>query len=92
MTDFLLGAAFFVLLTVGFDLVPILRGPSGVDRLMSAQLLGTGGIAILLLVASATEMPAVIDICVVLALLSAFVSAGFAKYWESRKDELPREK
>ena len=54
MTEFLLAAAGFILLTVAVGLLRILGGPGNVDRTMAAQLLGTGGIAALLLVAAAT--------------------------------------
>ena len=45
MTDFLLAAAGFILFTVAVGLVRILGGPGDADRMMAAQLLGTGGIA-----------------------------------------------
>jgi multicomponent Na+:H+ antiporter subunit F len=48
MTDFLLAAAGFILFTVAVGLVRILGGPSNADRMMAAQLLGTGGITSLL--------------------------------------------
>ncbi len=84
MTDFLLAAAGFVLLMVALGLVPVLRGPRGVDRLMAVQLVGTGGIAILLLLDAAIGLPGLIDICVVLALLAAFVAAAFVRAGEPR--------
>jgi len=49
MADFLLAAAGFVLAMVALGLVRILRGPGDADRIMAAQLLGTDGIAALLL-------------------------------------------
>ena len=51
MADFMLAAAGFVLAMVALGLVRILRGPGRADRIMAAQLLGTGGIAVLLLLA-----------------------------------------
>jgi multicomponent Na+:H+ antiporter subunit F len=78
MADFLLAAACFVLIMVALGLVRILRGPTVADRIMAAQLLGTGGIAALLLVAAATGMAAAIDVALALALLAAFASAAFA--------------
>jgi multicomponent Na+:H+ antiporter subunit F len=78
MTDLLLAAAGFVLLMVALGLVRILRGPTVADRIMAAQLLGTGGIATLLLLAAATDMDAAIDVALSLALLAAFASAAFA--------------
>jgi multicomponent Na+:H+ antiporter subunit F len=79
MADFLVAAAGFVLAMVGLGLVRILRGPADADRVMAAQLLGTGGIAVLLLLATATETPAVVDVALVLALLAAFASVAFVK-------------
>ena len=43
----------FVLAMVALGLVRILRGPGDADRIMAAQLLGTGGIAVLLLLSQA---------------------------------------
>ena len=79
MADFLLAAAGFVLATVALGLVRILRGPNDADRMMAAQLLGTGGIAALLLLAQAISMPGAVDVALILALLAAFVSVAFVK-------------
>jgi len=79
MSDFLLAAAGFVLAMVALGLVRILRGSSEADRIMAAQLLGTGGIAALLLLAHALDIPAAVDVALVLALLAAFISAAFVK-------------
>jgi multicomponent Na+:H+ antiporter subunit F len=79
MADFLLAAAGFVMATVALALVRILRGPAAADRIMAAQLLGTGGIAALLLLAEATGVPAAVDVALVLALLAAFVSVAFVR-------------
>jgi multicomponent Na+:H+ antiporter subunit F len=77
MADFLLGAATFVLAIVALGLVRLLRGPGTADRIMAAQLLGSGGIATLLLLARATTVPAAIDVALLLALLAAFAAAAF---------------
>jgi multicomponent Na+:H+ antiporter subunit F len=79
MTEFLLGAAVFVLAMVALGLARILRGPGNADRMMAAQLLGTGGIAALLLLGAATGEGAVIDVALTLALLAAFASIAFVK-------------
>ena len=76
MADFLLAAAGFVLLMVALGLIRILRGPTGADRMMAAQLFGSGGIAALLL-AGATRIPAIVDVALTMALLAAFASAAF---------------
>jgi multicomponent Na+:H+ antiporter subunit F len=77
VNEFLLGAAAFVLATVGLGLVRILWGPSDADRLLAAQLLGTGGIAALLLFGVATAEAAAGDLALVLTLLAAFATVGF---------------
>ena len=77
MAEFLLAAATFVLAMVALGLVRILRGPTLADRIMAAQLLGSGGIATLLLLAAATGMPAATDVALSLALLAAFASVAF---------------
>lgn len=77
--EFLLGAAVFVLAMVALGLVRVLRGPAAADRMMAAQLIGTGGIAVLLLFAAATGESAAVDVALTLALLAAFASIAFVR-------------
>jgi multicomponent Na+:H+ antiporter subunit F len=79
VANFLLAAAGVVLATVALGLVRILRGPSDADRIMAAQLLGTGGIAVLLLLGQVVSLPAAVDVALILALLAAFVSVAFVR-------------
>ena len=79
MTDFLLVTAGAILFTVAVGLVRILSGPGDADRMMAAQLIGTGGIGSLLLIATATGARGVEDVALGLALLAAFASAAFVK-------------
>jgi len=77
MTEFLRVASGFVFAMVALGMVRIVRGPTRADRMMAAQLLGTGGIAALLLRSDITDTPSVIDVALVLALLAAFASVAF---------------
>lgn len=77
MAEFLVAAAGFVLAMTALGLTRILRGPADADRMMAAQLLGTGGIAALLLLATGTKVPAAVDAALTLALLAAFASVAF---------------
>jgi multicomponent Na+:H+ antiporter subunit F len=77
MAEFLMAAAAFVLAMVALGLARILYGPATADRMMGAQLLGSGGIAALLLWGTATGTPGVSDLALVLALLAAFTSIAF---------------
>jgi multicomponent Na+:H+ antiporter subunit F len=80
MAEFLLSAAGFVLAMVALGLVRVLRGPGDADRMMAAQLLGSGGIAALLLGGAAIGDDTVVDVSLTLALLAAFASIAFVKF------------
>jgi len=79
LNNFLLGMTGFVLLTVAIGLVRIMRGPGDTERMMAGQLLGTGGVAVLLLLAVVTGVEAILNVALVLALLAAFASVAFFK-------------
>jgi multicomponent Na+:H+ antiporter subunit F len=79
MTSFLFGTAAFVLAVVALGLFRILYGPTAANRMMAAQLIGTGGVAVLLLLATATDTPPIVDVALMLALLAAFASVAFVK-------------
>ena len=79
MASFLFAAAGFVLTMVALGLVVILRRRAEVDHMMAAQLLGTGGVAILLLLAAATEAPPIVDVGLLLALFAAFAAVAFVR-------------
>ena len=79
MNAFLTTAALALLLTLGAGLIRVLLGPTPSDRLMAAQLMGTTGIAILLLLAPVVRVPALIDVALVFALLAAVAVAAFTR-------------
>ena len=91
MTEFLTAALGFILVMLALGLIRILRGPRDADRMMAAQLVGTGGIASLLLLGAVTRVPAAIDVALTLALLATFASIAFVKKGLSRLEaEEPR--
>ncbi len=79
MVEFLFGAAAFIAATVALGLIRILRGPDDADRMMATQLLGTGGIATVLLLGAAFGDAAAVDVALTLALLAAFAAFAFVK-------------
>ena len=80
MADFLLSAGAFIVLMVALGLVRVGRGPGRAERMMAAQLLGTGAIGALLLFGVASGDGAMFDVALTLALLSAFASIAFVKF------------
>jgi multicomponent Na+:H+ antiporter subunit F len=86
-------ASLVVLLTVAGGLVRILRGPDDADRMMAAQLLGTGGAAMMVLAGTAARLPGMLDVALVIALLAAFASIAFVRkgMGDVRDDALDRD-
>lgn len=79
MADFLMMAACAILLTVALAMFLVMRHPVDADRMMVVQLLGSGGIAVVLLTGVANGQTAVIDVALVLALLAVFAGLSFVK-------------
>ena len=79
MNVFLAGTAVFLLANLGAGMIRVIRGPSPADRMLAAQLFGTTGVAVLLLLAEASDEPALRDVALVFALLAVVVSVAFVK-------------
>ncbi len=90
MAEFLFGAATVILLIVAVGLFRLLRGPGDADRLMAVQLLGTGGIALVLLIGVATATPAMVDVALTLALLAAFAGVALVRAVTMNRPPDPR--
>lgn len=80
MSVLYLSAAGFILAMSALGLLRVLRGPSSADRLMAAQLIGSGGVAVLLLLAAAMQLPAIGDVALMLGVLAVFASVGFVNW------------
>ncbi|WP_319798622.1 monovalent cation/H+ antiporter complex subunit F [Nitrobacter sp.] len=86
MNELLLAAAGLIILMVAVGLARISRG-SDVEGLMAVQLLGTGGIAALLLIAYATSVPGVEDVALGLALLAAFATIALVNLLDAERGD-----
>lgn len=73
----LIWLAFALLLSVVLGLWRVWRGPDLVNRLLAIQLLGSGGVAILLVLSLALSDQSLLEVALVLALLAAVVPAAF---------------
>lgn len=74
-----MGMALLLLLTLVVGLVRVLRGPTPADRVLAAQLFGTTAVSCVLLLAQAYEQPALRDVALVFALLSAVAAVAFVR-------------
>jgi len=79
MSDVLIATALVLLLSMTAGLARVVVGPTPADRMMGAQLLGTTGIAVLLLMGRAFEMPALADVALIFALLAAVAVSAFTR-------------
>jgi multicomponent Na+:H+ antiporter subunit F len=78
MSEFLTGAAVFILAVNAFSLYRVLPAPARVERMMAVQLLGSGGAAIALLLGIAAQSEPMADLALLLVLLAAFSGSAFA--------------
>jgi multicomponent Na+:H+ antiporter subunit F len=82
------GAAGVVLAALLCSLWLVFRGPTPVDRILAAQLMGTVGVATLLLLGTGARraglpLPGYLDVALVLALLAGVAGIAFvARGWE----------
>ena len=67
-----------LMLSLLLGLIRVLRGPEAGDRMLAAQLIGTTGVGMLLLLSLLFNQPALTDVALILALLAAVAAAAFS--------------
>ena len=85
MADLRLAIAVLLVLTVLAGLVRVARGPTLMDRMLVAQLFGTTGVAVLLLLSVDAGRGALRDVALVLALLAPIASVAFVRLAEASR-------
>ncbi len=79
MTVFYVATATLLLLILIAGLVRALLGPTPSDRMLTPQLFGTVGVAVLVLSSGASGQVALLDVALVLALLAPLTLIAFIK-------------
>lgn len=88
MNIFYLSMALIILITIITGLYRILRGPTAADRMLAAQLFGTCGVAIMLLLAKGLNEPVIEDIALIYGLLGVLSTVAFVqRAWRDGLDE-----
>lgn len=77
MTNYLTFVALFLIVILLIGLIRVLRGPTAADRVLSAQLFGTAGVAILMLLAISQQQSSLLNVALVLALLAPLTLITF---------------
>ena len=78
-TSLLIATVLLLLITQAFGLLRAMIGPTLQDRMLSVQLVGSTGVGLLLLFGFLLEMPASVDVALVLALLAAVSVAALTR-------------
>jgi len=85
LTDLILWVAMPVMsLALVLALVRLVRGPTLSDRVIALDLTGTVGMGMIAAYAIARDLPVLLDVAIVLALLSFLGTVAFARYLERR--------
>jgi multicomponent Na+:H+ antiporter subunit F len=79
LDELYLPLALFLLANLAAGLVRVLRGPTPADRMLAAQLFGTTGVTVVLLLAEAQGAPALRDVALTFALLSVVAAVAFVR-------------
>jgi multicomponent Na+:H+ antiporter subunit F len=79
VSGFYLALAVCVWLTIAAGMVRVVRGPTAADRMLAAQLFGTTGVAVMVLLSQAWDAEALLDVALILALLAAVVGVTFVR-------------
>ncbi|MFG1427648.1 monovalent cation/H+ antiporter complex subunit F [Roseixanthobacter glucoisosaccharinicivorans] len=89
MAETFLGFAAVLLAFAAAALIRLWRSPGAADQMMAVQLLGSVGVAVLLLLFAGTGTPAILDVALLLALLAAFAAAAFHSVRAAPRAEAP---
>ncbi len=79
MSVYLTLVAGLLLIALLAGLGRVIRGPTAADRMLAAQLFGTAGVALLMLLAIAQQQAALLNAALVLALLAPLTLITFVK-------------
>ena len=86
MQTLYIALALFLLLNLVAGMWRVLRGPTAADRMLAAQLFGTTSVAVLLVLAQATDKAALRDVALIFALLAAVTAVAFVRRaWSDRE-------
>jgi multicomponent Na+:H+ antiporter subunit F len=67
----------FLLMCLLLGLVRVAAGPTATDSMLASQLTASTGVGFLVLIAAPLNLPALIDVALVLALLSAVAAVAY---------------
>lgn len=89
MDAFFIGVCLFLLLNICFGLVRVWRGPTLADRLLTTQLFGTTGIALLLVLAGYLPELTLLNVAITFNVLAVLLVVCLIQVWKGRNKDKP---
>jgi multicomponent Na+:H+ antiporter subunit F len=87
MDGFFIMVIVFLLLNIALGLFRLLRGPTVADRLLTTQLFGTAGMAILMVLAGYMEDLTLLNVVITFNVLSIILVISLVQIWKKKKGE-----
>ncbi len=89
MDGFFIIVIVFLLLNIALGLFRVCRGPTVADRLLTTQLFGTTGMAILLVLAGYLKELSLLNVAITFNVLAILLVICLFKVWKNKKGETP---
>ncbi len=87
MNAFFIIVIIFLLLNIALGLYRVWRGPTVADRLLTTQLFGTTGIAILIVLAGYLKELTLLNVAVTFNVLAVLLVICLVQVWKKKKGE-----
>lgn len=89
MDVFFIIVSVFLMLNIALGLFRVWRGPTVADRLLTTQLFGTTGMAILLVLAGYLEDLTLLNVAITFNVLAILLVIFLFQVWRNKKGETP---
>ncbi len=87
MNGFFIIVSVFLLLNIALGLIRVWRGPTVADRLLTTQLFGTTGMAILLVLAGYSKDLTLLNVAITFNVLAILLVISLFQVWKKRREK-----
>jgi multicomponent Na+:H+ antiporter subunit F len=87
MNSFFIIVSVFLLLNIALGLIRVWRGPTVADRLLTTQLFGTTGMAILLVLAGYSKELTFLNVAITFNVLAILLVISLFQVWKKRREK-----
>lgn len=87
MDIFFIVVIIFLLINIVLGLFRVLKGPTIADRLLTTQLFGTTGMAMLIVLAGYLQELSLLNVAITFNVLAILLVIGFVQVWKNKKGE-----